>query len=242
MVLTLSAVGVLLEKGRLKLEDEIQMYVPAFPKKPWPVRPRQAMGHLAGVRNDGGDEGAVLSARCERRVDGLQSFVERSLLFEPGTEDPDSSDGWILVSAAEEAVADEPFLMFMRKQIFSRWAWTTRGPFRDAANPASGHVLLPEVRGPSQDGLHLRREIDYSCYGDPAHSVHSVPPGALRYGHQRRQAAAARHGPIAPDATATGLGAGDGLRSGLGPRNVASPVKNVMVGHDGDALGGMVGL
>jgi hypothetical protein len=43
------------------------------------------MGHVAGVRNDGGDEGPLLSAHCERPVDGLEHFAERPLLFEPGT-------------------------------------------------------------------------------------------------------------------------------------------------------------
>src|SRR6185436_13861989 len=35
-VLTSAAAGLLLEDGRLKLDDEIQTYVPAFPKKQWP--------------------------------------------------------------------------------------------------------------------------------------------------------------------------------------------------------------
>jgi hypothetical protein len=36
-VLTSAAAGLLLEKGRLKLNDEIHTYVPALPKKQWPV-------------------------------------------------------------------------------------------------------------------------------------------------------------------------------------------------------------
>ncbi len=36
-VLTSAAVGLLLEKGRLKLDEQIQTYVPAFPQKQWPV-------------------------------------------------------------------------------------------------------------------------------------------------------------------------------------------------------------
>jgi serine beta-lactamase-like protein LACTB, mitochondrial len=117
-VLTSAAVGLLLEKNRLKLDDEIQTYVPEFPEKRWPVTLRQLMGHLAGVRNDGGDEGPLLSMRCERPVEGLQPFKDRALLFEPGTRYRYSSYGWILVSAAVEAAADEPFLSFMRRRIF----------------------------------------------------------------------------------------------------------------------------
>ncbi len=92
-VLTSAAVGLVLERGRLDLDDEIQGYVPDFPKKQWPVTLRQLMGHVAGIRNDAGDEEPVsarddepLSVRCERTVDGLQRFAERPLLFEPGTE------------------------------------------------------------------------------------------------------------------------------------------------------------
>ena len=44
--LTSAAVGLLLEKGRLHLNDEIQTYVPAFPRKQWPVTLRQLMGHV----------------------------------------------------------------------------------------------------------------------------------------------------------------------------------------------------
>ncbi len=102
--LTSAAVGLLLEKDRLKLDEKIQTYVPEFPEKQWPVTLRQLMGHLAGVRNDGGDEGPLLSARCERPVEALQHFADRSLLFEPGTRHRYSSYGWILVSAAVEAV------------------------------------------------------------------------------------------------------------------------------------------
>jgi CubicO group peptidase (beta-lactamase class C family) len=117
-VLTSAAVGLLLEEDRLKLDEEIQTYVPEFPKKEWPVTLHQLMGHLAGVRTDGGDEGPLFALRCERPVEGLQVFAERSLLFEPGTEYRYSSYGWIVVSAAVEAAADEPFLPFMRQRIY----------------------------------------------------------------------------------------------------------------------------
>ena len=51
MALTSAAVGLLLEKERLNLDDEIQKYVPAFPEKQWPVTLRQLMGHVAGIRH-----------------------------------------------------------------------------------------------------------------------------------------------------------------------------------------------
>ena len=58
------------------------------------------------------------SAHCERASEGLQSFADDPLLFEPETRYRYSTYGWILVSAAVEAAADEPFFTFMRTQIF----------------------------------------------------------------------------------------------------------------------------
>src|SRR5687768_1988176 len=59
--LTAAAAGLLLEKNRLKLEDEIQAHVTEFPKKQRPVTVRQVMAHVAGIGSDGGDEGPLVS-------------------------------------------------------------------------------------------------------------------------------------------------------------------------------------
>src|SRR5688572_6559310 len=72
--LTSGAVGVLLEDGRLKLDDVIQTYVPEYPQQQWPVTLRDLMGHMAGIANDGGDEGPLFAERCERPADALRFF------------------------------------------------------------------------------------------------------------------------------------------------------------------------
>ena len=117
-VLTSAAVGVLLERGRLRLDDEIQIYVPQLARKPWPVTLRQLMGHMSGVTPDSRDERPLSYQRCERPVEALRHFADSELLFEPGTQFRHSNYGWIPVSAAVEAAADQPFLTFMREQIF----------------------------------------------------------------------------------------------------------------------------
>ena len=118
MALTSAAIGVLLEEGRLALDADIRSYVPGFPRKRWPVSLRQLMGHVAGVTSDSGDEGPLFSRRCDRPVDALQHFAEAELMFQPGTQYRPSKYGWILVSAAIEAAAREPFLTFMQSRIF----------------------------------------------------------------------------------------------------------------------------
>lgn len=116
--LTSAAAGVLLEEGRLALDEEIQRYVPGFPRTPWPITLRQVMGDVAGLRTDGGDESLLFAHRCERPADALPHFGGAGLLFEPGTRYSPSKYGWILVSAAVESAAQQPFMTVMRSRVF----------------------------------------------------------------------------------------------------------------------------
>ena len=241
--LTSAAVGLLLEQGRLNLDDEIQMYVPAFPKKQWPVTVRQLMGHLAGVRNDGGDEGPLLSARCERPVEALQPFAQRSLLFEPGTQYRYSSYGWILVSAAIEAAAHEPFLTFMRKQIYAPLGMDdTRADSATEPIPDRATFYFPRFAADPRYGLHLMRQIDYSCYAGSSAFL-STPSDLVRF------ATAINSGKLLQPATvqllqtsqrlASGQETGYGLGWDLETVTLAGKETH-LVGHDGESLGGMV--
>jgi serine beta-lactamase-like protein LACTB, mitochondrial len=149
-VLTSAAAGLLLENGRLKLDSEIQTYVPAFPKKQWPVTLRDLRGHTAGF-SDGDDGGKLFTEHCERPVEALQYFAESPLLFKPATGYRYSSYGWILVSAAVEAAANQPFLTFMRARIF---------------DPLEMHDTIPDPERFAGDGedfplIILIRELIY---------------------------------------------------------------------------------
>ena len=134
-VLTSAAAGLLLENGRLKLDDEIHTFLPAFPREQWPVTLRDLMAHTAGFIPDRGDGRPLFTNHCERPVEALQYFAENSLLFQPGTQYRYSSHGWILVSAAVEAAAKQPFLRFLREQIFD-----PLGMRHTIADPAAGEA------------------------------------------------------------------------------------------------------
>ena len=241
--LTSAAVGLLIEKGQLNLDDEIQPYVPVYPQKQWPVTLRQLMGHVAGVRNDGGDEGPLLSAHCEHPVEGVQAFAKYPLLFEPGTRYRYSSYGWILMSAVVEAAADEPLLTFMRKQIFE--PLDMDDTIADSAAEASAHratAYFPRFGGDPRYGPDLMREIDYSCYAGSSGFV-STPTDLVRF------AIAINSGTLLQPATvqlfqtsqrlASGEETGYGLGWDLETVTLAGKQTSV-VGHDGDSLGGMV--
>jgi CubicO group peptidase (beta-lactamase class C family) len=242
-VLTSAAVGLLLEKDRLKLDDEIQTHVPAFPKKQWPVTLRQLMGHVAGVRNDGGDEGPLFSMRCERPVEGIQPFAERSLLFEPGTQYRYSSYGWILVSAAIEAVADEPFLTFMRKQIFEPLRMDdTMADSATELIPDRATPYFPRYAADPRYGLHLMRPIDYSCYAGSSVFL-STPSDLVRFGMAISSGKLLKPATVellqTPQRLPSGQETGYGLGWDLETVTLAGQQVGV-AGHDGESLGGMV--
>ncbi|MBA2305717.1 MAG: beta-lactamase family protein [Acidobacteria bacterium] len=180
--LTSAAVGLLLEKGRLHVDDEIQTYVPAFPKKQWPVTLRQLMGHVAGVRHYDKETDSMSSAHCERASEGLQNFAGDLLRFEPETHYRYSTFGWILVSAAVEAAAGEPFFTFMRTQIFEPlgMADTTSDsatePILDRAT-----FYYPRFSGDTSYGPELATTVDYSCFAG-AGAFLSTPSDLVRFG------------------------------------------------------------
>jgi CubicO group peptidase (beta-lactamase class C family) len=181
LALTSAAVGLLLEKDRLKLEEKIQTYVPEFPEKQWPVTLRQLMGHLAGIRGDEGDE-EPLSKRCEQTVDALQRFAQSPLRFEPGTRYKYSTYGWILVSAAVEAAAHERFFTFMRTQIFEPLGMSETTP--DSATlplPDQATFYYPRFAADPRYGPDPAREGDYSCFAG-AGGFLSTPSDLVRFG------------------------------------------------------------
>ena len=242
VALTSAAVGLLLEKGQLKLDDEIQRYVRGFPKKEWPVTLRQLMGHLSGVRNDGGDEGPLLAEHCRRPADALPSFADRPLLFEPGSRYEYSSYGWIVVSAAVEAAAGEPFMSFMRKQIFEPLGMD--GTIADsmiAPIPDRVTSYFPRFAADPHYGLHLMRPLDYSCYAGASVFL-STPSDLVRFGLAINTGTLLRPATVQLLQTSQRLSSGQETGYGLGWDLEAVSLAGAQtraVGHDGDVLGGM---
>ena len=214
--LTSAAVGLLLEKGRLRLDDEIQTYVPAFPRKQWRVTLRQLMGHMAGLKHYSGEEADVPSGHCDRASDALPSFADDPLLFEPGTEYRYSTYGWILVSAAVEAAADAPLLTFMRAQIFTPlgMADTT---FDSPTEPIPNRTTFyfPRLSGEPGLGLELARPVDYSCFAG-AGAFLSTPSDLVRFGMALSSGKLLQTATVSMLQTPQELASGQETDSGLG--------------------------
>lgn len=243
-MLTSAAVGRLLDKGRVKLDDDIQTYVPEFPKKQWPVTLRQVMANVSGVRNDGGDEGELYGRRCGRPVEGLRAFADRELLFEPETKYRESNYGWILVSAAVESAAKKPFYAFIREQVFDPIGM--RDTVEEAVVkepselPNTATSYFPRFAADPRAGYQDMRELNVSCYAGAMAFV-STPSDLVRFGM------AFNNGKLLRPATAqllqseqrltSGQTTGHGLGWRVGPGTLGGE-QTQTIGADGAMLAG----
>jgi serine beta-lactamase-like protein LACTB, mitochondrial len=181
-VFTSAALGLLLDEGRLKLDDEIQRYVPEFPMKKWPVTVRQAMGDVAGLKTEDPDDGVLTSSHCERPADAVALFAKEPLLFQPGTEYRDSTFGWVLLSAVVEAAADTPFTTFLNEKIFrplgmlDTFKESVTNPPPDAATSYNPRFAANPVYG-----LRPLPKFDYSCHAG-SNGFLSTPSDLVRFG------------------------------------------------------------
>ncbi len=182
IVFTSAALGLLLDEGRLKLDDEIQKYVPAFPNKQWPVTIRQVMGQVAGTKTEDPDDGVLTSAHCERPADAVALFSKEPLLFRPGTQYGDSTFGWVLLSAVVEAAADTPFVTFLNSRIFrplgmpDTFKELATDPPARAATPYNPRFAANPVYG-----LRPLPKFDYSCHAG-SNGFLSIPSDLVRFG------------------------------------------------------------
>lgn len=237
--LTSAAAGVLLERGRLRLDAEIQTYVPEFPRADVPMTVQHLMAHTAGVPPDGGDEGPLFVMHCARPVEAIPGFVAWSRPFDPGTDFLVSAHGWVLVSAAIEAAAREPFLRVMRKEVFEPLGMDdTRADAPGAPDQASPY--FPRFAADPRYGPEEMRLLDLSCYAGAGAFV-STPSDLVRFGlglsNGRLLQPATLGRLLAEQRTASG----DSTAYGLGWARTTITLAGrpaTAVGHDGHVLGG----
>lgn len=240
VALTSAGAGLLIERGKLRLGDEIQTVVPSYPRKEWPLTVQQVMAHTGGVRNDGGDEGDIFNAHCERAAEGLRFFDKAALRFEPGTHYSFTNYGWTLVSAAMETAAAEPFDQFMRREVLEPLDLRDTKLLVGTA-PVAGLATsyFPKFAEDPVYGNDVMRPINLSCYAGSSGFV-STASDLVRF------AMAINAGKLLKPETVRMMQASQKLRSGedtgyglgwdLETATVAGKATAV-IGHDGDIFG-----
>ncbi|MGE5568968.1 MAG: serine hydrolase domain-containing protein [Rhodospirillales bacterium] len=116
--ITAVAVMQLAERGKLKLDEAIQTYVPAFPQKEWPVTVRDLLAHLGGVRHYRSQAEVQSTQHYTEVLGALDVFGNDPLLFKPGTRYSYTTYGYTLLGGAVESASGMRFMEYLREHIF----------------------------------------------------------------------------------------------------------------------------
>lgn len=134
---TVVAMARLLERGVLDLDAPVQRYVPSFPDKGARITPALLAAHRAGIRPYHDDMEAINRTHYTSVTASLAPFADDPLVAAPGSRFVYSNYGYVLLSAAIEGAAREPFLAVMRREVFE--------PLRmDATVPDDIALSLPD--------------------------------------------------------------------------------------------------
>jgi CubicO group peptidase (beta-lactamase class C family) len=133
-LLTVTAVGRLVDTGKLRWNDPIGMYLPDFPGGDQ-ITPKWLAGHLSGIAHyqmvDKIDRRKMYNSVSE----SLETFKNSPRIGNPGEMFTYSSHGFTLLSAVVEKAANEPFLEYLETHIFTPLGMDQTGP-DDRINPS----------------------------------------------------------------------------------------------------------
>ena len=255
--LTAAGVGLLLERGLLDLDASVGDYLPTLSDEQGRVTTRQLMAHVAGFGHYGGGERgqvnpddrlAFAGRTCAAAADAVEFFADDPLRFEPGTAFRYSSYGWVLVSALVEAVAGEPFVDFMDREVFApvRMPDTLLdapgGPmFRHGhAAPGRAGLYFPAFAMRTRYGLHDAPNIDHTCLMG-ADGFVSTPSDLVRFGAALSRGDVLQPATVELLQTPEQLASGEPTGYGLGwfvRRVPLGDTEARVIGHGGSAVGG----
>ena len=243
--LTAAAVALLHDRGRLDLDAPVQRYVPAYPDKRWTVTTRQLMGDVAGVHRIRGDNNDAMPDRhCGSLDEAVVMLADDPLLFEPGTEHRYSIWGWVLVSAAVEGAAEEPFSRFMVRQVFEPLAMgrTVVAETDGLDDPTPFYSPRSFLR--TRLGVNEASRPDYSCLAG-AGAFLSTPTDLVRLGSAMLTPGLLKAETIAALQTPSRLVSGASTTYALGWTVSSVQLAGErarMVSHRGSPMGGTVSL
>ncbi len=135
------------ERGLLKLDDEIQKYLPYFPKKEKPITIRQILTHTSGIRHYNQRDNEEYGTKKMRHYDNFEEatkmFRDDPLVFSPGEYYNYSSFSSNLIQGIIEKVSGEPFEAYLKKHIWEpvgMLATSFDVPSRIVAHRGKGYI------------------------------------------------------------------------------------------------------
>jgi CubicO group peptidase (beta-lactamase class C family) len=119
---TAMSIMLLVERGRLSLDDEVRKYLPEMPVYGAPLRIRHLLNHTSGLR----DAFLILELSAPEDEYGDRNDVilkqlarQRSSNYPPGTESQYNNGGYVLAAIIVKRVSGQPLAAFARANIFT---------------------------------------------------------------------------------------------------------------------------
>lgn len=139
--LTAAGILLLMEDGKLNLDEKISKYLPNTPASWEKVTVRNLLTHTSGIKSYSSLDGFNLSKRT-RRDDFIKALSPYPLDFETGTNYIYSNSGFNLLAFIIESVSGKSYWDFMRERIFNPLGMTKtadRDPNFIIKNRATGY-------------------------------------------------------------------------------------------------------
>jgi CubicO group peptidase (beta-lactamase class C family) len=119
---TATAALLLIDEGKLALDDDVRKYIPELPVYDAPIRVRHLLNHTSGLK-DWGSVGAISGWPRTTRVytqDLAMQIIcrQRSLNFTPGNEYSYSNSNYTMLVELVTRIAKQPFAMFTSERLF----------------------------------------------------------------------------------------------------------------------------
>ena len=143
--MTAAAILQLVERRQVKLDAEIQTYVPYFPKKKYPITVRQLLYHVGGIPHYVNRDIEQHIKEHKNTREAIAIFENFDLIAEPGTKFNYSSYGYNLLGAAIEGATKQSYADYMREHIWDPAGMkTTRmdDPLDVIPNRVRGYQLI----------------------------------------------------------------------------------------------------
>lgn len=142
--MTGAAIMLLVEDGKLNVDEKISVYLPETPDAWKNVTVRNLLTHTSGIKSYTGiGVGFELSKRM-KRDDFIKALANYPLDFEAGSRYSYSNSGYNLLGFIIEAVSGKSYWDFMRERIFQKLGMTgtfDRDPKFIVKNRATGYEL-----------------------------------------------------------------------------------------------------
>ena len=125
---TAMSLMLLVERGRLSLDDEVRKYLPEMPDYGTPLRIRHLLNHTSGLR----DAFLILELSAPEDEFGDRNDVilkqlarQQSLNYKPGTESVYNNGGYVLAAIIVKRVSGQPLAAFADANIFTPLGMTS---------------------------------------------------------------------------------------------------------------------